>query len=109
MKDETLTQKIERVKKMKEQLTKEKILELTNICTRTKSGAHFTQCSKYWQEFEELGLIKITRPIHKSCDAEYHAQHWSLQITDDAQKVIDFLHELSMGLSIVKKEACDER
>jgi len=78
---------------MKE-LTDNMIRELAIMCTRNESGQHYTAWSDHYLALEELGLIKINRPVHKFTGIPYDIIYWTVEITEDGQAVVDANPEL---------------
>jgi hypothetical protein len=74
------------------QLTDEMIRELCIACTRNASGQHFTEWMNYADELEAFGLIEIHRP--RETGIEYSQEHWSLEVTEAGQGVVDANPEL---------------
>lgn len=69
--------------------TDDEIYELGTICTRDEAGRHFTEGGHGWQRLEELGLIQIHRPIHDGTGIPYSQEHWSLEVTEAGQEIVD--------------------
>ena len=75
-------------------LTDNMIRELATICTCDEAGKHFTQTSSYYLNLEKLGLVKIGRPVHEFTGIAYSCEHWSIEVTEDGQAVVDTNPEL---------------
>ena len=78
---------------MKE-LTDNMIRELAVMCTRNETGQHYTVWSDHYLVLEELGLIKINRPVHESTGTLYDIQYWTVEVTEEGQNVVDANPEL---------------
>lgn len=70
-------------------ITDEMLREFVVITTRDKSGRHFTEWARHWEELEEAGLIVVTRPIHQPSGLLYSEEHWSVETTELGQEYID--------------------
>jgi hypothetical protein len=79
------------------QLTDEMICDLCIATTRDSTGAHFTQWLSSHSELEDLGLVKIGRPRHPGTGIPFGSDHWTLEITEAGQAVVDSHPELHPG------------
>ena len=75
-------------------LTDGMIRELCIATTRNEAGRHFTEFLTHYEELEEIGLIKINRPVHPGTGMDYDCQYWTLEVTDEGQQVVDANPEL---------------
>ena len=75
-------------------LTDDMIRELCIATTRNEAGKHFTEFLTHYEELEEIGLIKINRPVHPATNVPYSIFNWTLEVTDKGQEVVDANPEL---------------
>jgi len=73
---------------MTDEMTDEMIRELCEMVTRDEGGRHFTSWSRYYESLEEMGLIRINRPIHGPTGMDYDSQMWTVEITESGMKII---------------------
>lgn len=81
-----------------EQLTDDAIRELCILTTRDNAGRHFTEWAEHWGQLEYRGLIAVDRPVHGSTGIPYGQEHWTLEVTDEGQEVVDANPELHPAL-----------
>lgn len=70
-------------------VTDDMIRELCTLTTRDEGGRHFTQFSDYYVELESAGLITINRPVHQPTGIPYGHEHWTLEVTEAGQALVD--------------------
>lgn len=75
-------------------LTDDMIRELCTLCTRNEAGQHFAQTSAYYGELEDLGLVRIDRPVHQATGIPYSAEYWSIEVTEEGIEVVEANPEL---------------
>lgn len=74
--------------------TDDQITELCILTTRDSSGRHFTEWSKHYDQLEEMGLVKIHRPVHAATGMDYDCSHWTVAVTDAGIAVVETNPEL---------------
>jgi hypothetical protein len=67
----------------------EQIAELCILTTRDEAGRHFTEWAQHYDALEEIGLIKIDRPVHAATELPYDQQYWTLEVTEEGIAVVD--------------------
>lgn len=75
-------------------LTEGIIRDLCIATTRNEAGQHFTEFLSHDEEMEELGLIKVNRPVHEPTGIPYSCEHWTLEVTEYGMEIIDSNPEL---------------
>lgn len=81
--------------------TDDQIRELCTIATRDDAGRHFTATSDHWPALEAAGLINVYRPVHAATGIPYSLEHWSLEVTDDGQALVDSREDLHPGAETI--------
>lgn len=64
-------------------LSNAQLRQLGRICTHNEAGLHFAEWVRHWEEFENLGLIEIYRPVHAETGIPYDQTSWQVEITED--------------------------
>lgn len=75
-------------------LTDDMIRELCILTTRDASGRHFTEWAEHYESLEKLGLVAIDRPVHSATGISYSMDHWTVEVTEEGQDVVDVNPEL---------------
>lgn len=70
-------------------LTEGIIRDLFIATTRNEAGQHFTEFLSHDEELEELGLIKVNRPVHKATGIPYFCEHWTLEVTEYGMQILE--------------------
>ena len=71
--------------------TQEQVQILAAITTRDEAGRHFSEVYA-WPDLEELeaaGLLAITRPVHEATVLPYSQEHYSVEVTDEGQALVE--------------------
>jgi hypothetical protein len=69
----------------------EQVRTLSTITNRDHAGRHFTE--RYPDDvlaaLEAAGLIAIDRPVHEATGIPYGHEHWTLEVTEAGQDLVD--------------------
>ena len=71
--------------------TEQQVAILSRITTRDEAGQHFTTnySDRDLIELESAGLIAIRRPKHEATGIDYSSEHWSIEVTEAGQDLVD--------------------
>lgn len=75
-------------------LSEDAIRELCVLTTRDEAGRHFSETSDHWESLEDAGMITVHRPVHEATGIPYGQEHWSLEVTEAGQDLVDANEEL---------------
>ena len=71
--------------------TQEQVEILAVICTRDEDGRHFTEryLAEAIDELEQAGLLTVHKPVHEATGITYSQEHYSVQVTEAGQELLD--------------------
>ena len=72
----------------KKRITRKLLEQFGEVCERNEAGQHFSEWLDY-KPFEDLGWIRVERPIHQASSMPYDSSYWRLELTPLGKEIAD--------------------
>ena len=82
----------------RKRITRKLLEQFGEVCERDEAGRHFVEWLDY-KPYEDLGWIRVERPIHQPSGLPYDSSHWRLELTPLGKEISNAVFNMCGELS----------